>query len=76
MKKPEATSLTPLIQAGKAGDTIQCFKLSTDHQTNYPKFKRFVQNEMPKTANDTRITANLIPTAPILAQQREIFQMT
>jgi len=59
MKKPEATSLTPLIQAGKAGDTIQCFKLSTDHQTNYPKFKRFVQNEMPKTANDTRITANL-----------------
>jgi hypothetical protein len=39
--------------------TVQRFRLSAAQQKRYPRFKKFVQNEMPKTANDKRIVENL-----------------
>ena len=42
-----------------SGISPQFFKMSGTDQTTYPKTKTFVENHMPNTANDSRITAAL-----------------
>ncbi len=50
----------PVSIAGSAGrGAVQRFQISAAQQTAHPRASAFVQNEMPKVSNDSRLTGNL-----------------